>query len=108
MFSCRKIQSKVRETVVVPAPEEPVTAMMGWRADMAAGSAVGLQPAQPLVVECGCGGKNDRLFWQRCRLKRATVKHAKGATSFGEGDCVFVFDPAGRKIRYHKGESIRL
>lgn len=30
------------------------------------------------------------------------------ATSFGEGDCVFVFDPAGRKIRYHKGESIRL
>jgi hypothetical protein len=27
--------SKVRVTEVVPAPEEPVMAMMGWRCDMA-------------------------------------------------------------------------
>jgi len=27
-----------RVTEVVPAPEEPVMAMMGWRSDMAAGS----------------------------------------------------------------------
>jgi hypothetical protein len=26
--------SKVRVTEVVPAPEEPVMAMMGWRCDM--------------------------------------------------------------------------
>jgi hypothetical protein len=26
--------SKVRVTEVVPAPEEPVIAMMGWRSDM--------------------------------------------------------------------------
>src|SRR5581483_2653158 len=34
IFSRRKMCSKVRMTEVVPAPEEPVTAMMGWRADM--------------------------------------------------------------------------
>src|SRR5579862_132101 len=34
MCSRRKICSKVLLTEVVPAPEEPVTAMMGWRADM--------------------------------------------------------------------------
>src|SRR6186713_2700224 len=34
MFSRRKICSKVRMTEVVPAPEEPVTAMMGCLADM--------------------------------------------------------------------------
>jgi hypothetical protein len=36
MCSRRKIQLKVRVTEVVPAPEEPVTAMMGCFADMVA------------------------------------------------------------------------
>jgi len=30
------------------------------------------------------------------------------ATSVGEGDSVFVFDPAGRKIGYSRGETIRV
>src|SRR5487761_514052 len=38
MCSRRKICSKVLLTEVVPAPEEPVTAMIGWRADMAIAS----------------------------------------------------------------------
>jgi hypothetical protein len=33
-FSRRKMFSKVRVTEVVPAPDEPVIAMMGWRSDM--------------------------------------------------------------------------
>ena len=33
-FSRRKMFSKVRVTEVVPAPDEPVMAMMGWRSDM--------------------------------------------------------------------------
>ena len=33
-FSRRKMFSKVRVTLLVPAPEEPVMAMMGWRSDM--------------------------------------------------------------------------
>ena len=28
------------------------------------------------------------------------------ATSFGTDDCVIVFDPEGRKISYHHGETI--
>jgi hypothetical protein len=32
--SRRKIFENVRVTVEVPAPEEPVMAMMGWRSDM--------------------------------------------------------------------------
>ncbi len=32
--SRRKMFSKVRVTDVVPAPDEPVMAMMGWRSDM--------------------------------------------------------------------------
>ena len=36
MPSRRNIQLKVRVTDVVPAPEEPVTAMMGCLADMGA------------------------------------------------------------------------
>jgi hypothetical protein len=36
MCSRRNIQLKVRVTDVVPAPEEPVTAMMGCFADMSA------------------------------------------------------------------------
>jgi hypothetical protein len=34
MFSRRKMFSNARLTVVVPAPEEPVTAMMGCLIDM--------------------------------------------------------------------------
>jgi hypothetical protein len=34
-FSRRKICSKVRRTVVVPPPEDPVTEMMGCFTDMA-------------------------------------------------------------------------
>lgn len=30
------------------------------------------------------------------------------ATSFGGDDCVYVFDPEGRKISYHQGETIRV
>src|SRR4051812_25110899 len=37
--------SKVRVTDVVPAPEEPVIAMMGWRSDMVSG------PEEPAVGE---------------------------------------------------------
>jgi hypothetical protein len=33
-FSRRKMFSKVRVTEDVPAPDEPVIAMMGWRSDM--------------------------------------------------------------------------
>ena len=33
-FSRRKMFWKVRVTVEVPAPDEPVIAMMGWRSDM--------------------------------------------------------------------------
>src|SRR3569832_1358209 len=33
-FSRRKMFWKVRVTEVVPAPEEPVIAIMGWRSDM--------------------------------------------------------------------------
>ena len=28
------------------------------------------------------------------------------ATSFGKDDCVIVFDPEGRKLSYHRGETI--
>ena len=34
MPSRRKMFWKVRVTVEVPAPDEPVMAMMGWRSDM--------------------------------------------------------------------------
>ncbi len=34
MCSRRKMVSNVCRTDVVPAPEEPVTEMMGWLADM--------------------------------------------------------------------------
>jgi hypothetical protein len=34
IFSRRKMLSKVRVTELVPAPDEPVIAMMGWRSDM--------------------------------------------------------------------------
>src|SRR4029079_8073819 len=30
------------------------------------------------------------------------------ATSFGHDDAVIVFDPGGRKLSYHRGESIRV
>jgi hypothetical protein len=33
-FSRRNMLEKVRVTVLVPAPDEPVIAMMGWRSDM--------------------------------------------------------------------------
>jgi hypothetical protein len=46
--SRRKIFLKVRETVVVPAPDDPVMAMMGWRSDMESGSWDGFASAAAL------------------------------------------------------------
>jgi hypothetical protein len=43
MRSRRKIQLKVRETDVVPAPDDPVTAMTGCFADMMASRAARLE-----------------------------------------------------------------
>src|SRR3954451_25199812 len=51
MPSRRKIWSKVCLTVVVPAPEEPVTEMIGCRADIALRSPSG--PKQAAVPEEG-------------------------------------------------------
>lgn len=46
-----------------------------------------------------CVGLNQRSFL-------LFEPGAHRATSVGEGDCVFVFDPEGRKLSYHKGEAI--
>lgn len=48
-----------------------------------------------------CVGLNQRSFL-------LFEPGAHRATSFGEGDCVYVFDPEGQKIRYHRGEVIRI
>jgi hypothetical protein len=48
-----------------------------------------------------CVGLNQRSFL----LFELDPRRAR---SFGSGDCVFVFDPEGRKISYHKGETIRV
>jgi hypothetical protein len=45
--SRRKMFSKVRVTEVVPAPDEPVMAMMGWRSDMV------VSPRKLKVIACG-------------------------------------------------------
>src|SRR3954470_17244566 len=61
MPSRRKIWSKVCLTVVVPAPEEPVTEMMGCRADIASRSPSGPEQAavpeegRALAVPCAAG-----------------------------------------------------
>src|SRR3954464_10973080 len=49
--SRRKICSKVLRTEVVPAPEEPVTEMMGCRADMLLYFALRLRPHQSALAE---------------------------------------------------------
>lgn len=48
-----------------------------------------------------CVGLNQRSFL-------LMELDPRRATSFGAEDCVFVFDPSGRKISYHKGEGIRV
>lgn len=48
-----------------------------------------------------CVGLNQRSF-----LLFEPGSHR--AISTGEGDCVYVFDPEGRKIKYHRGEVIRM
>ena len=48
-----------------------------------------------------CVGLNQRSFL----LFELDPRRAR---SFGGQDCVFVFDPEGRKISYHKGEAIRV
>jgi hypothetical protein len=47
-FSRRKMFSKVRVTEVVPAPDEPVMAMMGWRWDMAGHETMNRSDAESL------------------------------------------------------------
>src|SRR5512134_805638 len=49
--SRRKIFSKVRVTEVVPAPEEPVMAMMGCLMDMAVSSGVDRIAEEPALLE---------------------------------------------------------
>src|ERR1700682_2270658 len=53
MPSRRKMCAKAFITVVVPAPEEPVTAMTGWRADMVTATRSGARfgPEQRAFVE---------------------------------------------------------
>ena len=48
-----------------------------------------------------CVGLNQRSFM-------LFEPGQRRATSVGEGDSVFVFDPEGRKIGYHRGEVIRV
>lgn len=48
-----------------------------------------------------CVGLNQRSFLLFELDPRRTM-------SFGEGDSVYVFDPGGRKISYHRGEEIRI
>ncbi len=61
-FSRRKICWKMRDTEVVPAPEDPVTAMMGWSAGM------GELPQLPFrnrPREAKSGASNVRSLWSR-------------------------------------------
>ncbi len=48
-----------------------------------------------------CVGLNQRSFL-------LFEPGSRRATSTGEDDCVVVFDPEGRKLSYHRGESIRV
>ncbi len=48
-----------------------------------------------------CVGLNQRSFLQ-------FELEPRRAISYGGGDCVFVFDPDGRKISYHRGEQIQV
>jgi hypothetical protein len=76
--SRRKMFWKVRVTVEVPAPLEPVMAMMGWRSDMKFSkvknhprAAFGVTPFRGQHQPSGKAG--PAVFWSRHLARRGSV-----------------------------------
>src|SRR5262245_9386327 len=86
-FSRRKMLAKVRVTEVVPAPDEPVMAMMGCRSDMA------FVPLHPSGTEQTAGGKERRaaLGFMNRTVRVSVREHAARADVFGKQEAQVVF-----------------
>src|SRR4029453_18295413 len=80
IFSRRKMCSNVRRTDVVPAPDEPVTEITGWVADMASAPEQAAPAEQGRALADGIGvdviAIEPRNLFARAEDQRYSLMHA--------------------------------